>query len=77
MKYPNNNLYCINIFMKYLKSNFFKFFLHVSSNNKKCIIRFMTKSFFHLAVYMLSKTKVLFVSHLTDSNRLNEEIVTQ
>lgn len=35
MKYPNNNLYCINIFMKYLKSNFFKFFLHVSSINKK------------------------------------------
>lgn len=25
MKYPNNNLYCINIFMKYPNSNFFKF----------------------------------------------------
>lgn len=41
MKYPNNNLYCINIFMKYPNSNFFKFFLHVSSiNKKKCIIRY-------------------------------------
>lgn len=37
----------------------------------------MIKSFFHIAVYMLSKMKVLFISHLTDSNRLNVEIVTQ
>lgn len=37
----------------------------------------MIKSFFHIAVYMLFKMKVLFVSHLTNSNRLNVEIVTQ